>query len=271
MGQYEGTPELSSHPPVKSSTVRGQRNEMRMIARAADILRALAATPSVGQSLGQIAKATGLPRSSVQRLVGALEAEGFVATSAEQVGVKLGRELLRLGAAVHSDVRMMFRPHMQQLHARTQDTVDLTMLMDGVPVVVDQITATASLRVVSFVGRPLPLHATASGKAHVMAMPREALMQLLSGALKAHTRNTVTSVEKLLALADTVSDGDFAYDHEEYEEGVCAIALPVQTLSLDNYALALSMPARRFQDRLPLLREALAQAKRAIEAAAGVT
>lgn len=69
----------------------------------------------------------------------------------------------------------------------------------------------------------------------------------------------------------TVSDGDFAYDHEEYEEGVCAIALPVQTLSLDNYALALSMPSRRFQDRLPLLREALAQAKRAIEAAAGVT
>jgi 4-hydroxyphenylpyruvate dioxygenase len=52
---------------------------------------------------------------------------------------------------------------------------------------------------------------------------------------------------------------------------VCAIALPVQTLSLDNYALALSMPSRRFQDRLPLLREALAQAKRSIETAAGVT
>jgi len=261
---------LSSLKSDQPSAKKGQRNEMRMIARAAEVLRALANAPA-GMSLGQISKATGLPRSSVQRLVGALEAEGFTSTQTGMVGVRLGRELIRLGSAVHSSARALFRPHMQELHARTLDTVDLTLLMDGMPMVVDQISSTASLRVVSAVGRPLPLHATASGKAHVMAMDRQRLLETLTGTLRAHTRNTNTSVEDLVKLADTAMQGEFAFDREEYEEGVCAIALPIQTLSSDNYALALSMPTKRFQDRLPLLREALRQAQRAIEMAAGVT
>jgi DNA-binding IclR family transcriptional regulator len=185
--------------------------------------------------------------------------------------VRLGRELVRLGAAVHSSARALFRPHMQELHGRTHDTVDLTLLMDGVPMVVDQISSTASLRVVSAIGRPLPLHATASGKAHVMAMDRQKLLELLTGSLRAYTRNTNTSVEELVKLANSAAQSEFAYDREEYEDGVCAIALPIQTLSSDNYALALSMPAKRFQDRLPLLRETLRQAQLAIELAAGVT
>ena len=58
-------------PPDSSPTkAKGQRNEIRLIARAASILRALAEEPS-GLSLGQIAKQTGLARATVQRLVGA--------------------------------------------------------------------------------------------------------------------------------------------------------------------------------------------------------
>ncbi|MFO1033273.1 MAG: IclR family transcriptional regulator [Hyphomicrobiales bacterium] len=248
---------------------KGQRNEMRMIARAADVMRALA-QGSGNMSLGQIAKATKLPRSTVQRLVGALEAEGFVATQAGQTGVRLGRELVRLGSAVHANLRSIIRPHLQELHARTKDTVDLSLIMDGVPIVVDQITSTASLRVVSFVGRPLPLHATASGKAHLMNMAREEAERLMAEPLRAFTSHTVTSAQQILKLAGTLPEGAFGYDREEFDEGVCAIALPIQTHGSDNYAIALSMPSKRFSDRLPVLREALRLAQRRIELALGV-
>jgi DNA-binding IclR family transcriptional regulator len=244
---------------------------MRMIARAAEVLRALAAG-SGSMSLGQIALATGLPRSSVQRLVGALEAEGFLTTQAGQTGVRLGRELVRLGSAVHANLRALIRPHLQELHVRTKDTVDLTLVMDGVPIVVDQISSTAALRVVSFLGRPLPLHATASGKAHLMAMPRaEAEALLTAQPLRAYTPHTITSVPQLVAFAGTIDEGGFGYDREEYDEGVCAIALPIRSLGSDNYAVALSMPNKRFAERLPELREALRLAQRGIEAALGVT
>jgi IclR family acetate operon transcriptional repressor len=170
-----------SGPPRK-----GQRNEMRMISRAAEVLRALAEEPA-GLSLGQLAKATGLARSTVQRLVGALEAEGFAVTRPGQPGVKLGAELVRLGSAVHANLRSLFRPFLQELNHQTKDTVDLTLLMNGLPVVIDQITSTASLRVVSFVGRPLPLHCTASGKAHVSAMTDDEAKALLTPPLKGYT------------------------------------------------------------------------------------
>jgi IclR family transcriptional regulator, acetate operon repressor len=259
---------LSSLKPRAAAPEKGQRNEMRMIARAADILRALAAAPD-GLTLGQIAKATGLPRSSVQRLAGALEAVGFATTQAGAAGVRLGPELVRLGLSVHANLRALFRPHLQELHARTQDTVDLTLLMDGQPLVVDQITSTAALRVVSFVGRPLPLHATASGKAHLMVLSREAVEALLPRELQRFTRNTLTSGPELIKFAGTSAGAEFAYDREEYEEGVHAIALPIQTLSMDNYAVAVSMPTKRFEERLPLLRDALRQCQRSAQAALG--
>lgn len=255
-------------PQPGNLATKGQRNEMRMITRATGILRALADTPT-GLSLGQIAKATGLPRSSVQRIVGALEAEGFASTQAGLAGVRLGRELVRLGAAVHANLRTLFRPHLQDLHARTQDTVDLTLMMDGVPVVVDQITSAAALRVVSFVGRPLPLHATASGKAHLMAMTKAEAMNLLNGSLRTYTSNTTTSVADLMRFAELPPTGDFAFDREEFEDGVSAIGLPVHTGTPDNYAVAVSMPSKRLHDRLPLLRDALRQCRRHLELAAG--
>jgi DNA-binding IclR family transcriptional regulator len=241
-----------------------------MISRAASVLRALA-DGSGNMSLGQISKASGLPRSSVQRIVGALEAEGFVTTEVGQTGVRLGRELVRLGSAVQANLRTLIRPYLQELHSRTRDTVDLTLLMDGIPIVVDQISSTASLRVVSFVGRPLPLHATASGKCHLMNMTRKEAERLLQEPLKAFTSHTITSVPTLLKFADSMVDAEFGYDREEYDDGISALALPIQTFASDNYALAVCMPSKRFAERLPDLRAALRQAQRGIENALGIT
>ena len=48
---------------------------IQVIARAAAVLRALRDAPS-GLSLGALAEATGLPRSTVQRIVAALKTRG---------------------------------------------------------------------------------------------------------------------------------------------------------------------------------------------------
>jgi IclR family transcriptional regulator, acetate operon repressor len=259
---------LSSLPIEPKPARKGQRNEMRMITRAASVLRALAAS-SGSLSLGQIAKASGLPRSSVQRIVGALETERFVTTQAGQTGVRLGREIIRIGSAVQANLRGLIRPHLQELHNQTKDTVDLTLLMDDTPIVVDQISSTASLRVVSFVGRPLPLHATASGLCHLSNMAESDMAAYLREPLHAFTPHTTTSPAALAKRINAIVKGDFGYDKDEYEEGICAIALPIPTIGSENYAVAISMPSKRFTERLPQLREALRMAQRSIETALG--
>jgi DNA-binding IclR family transcriptional regulator len=258
-----------SSEDIEAEATKGQRNEMRMISRAAMILRALAEAPT-GLSLGQIAKATGLARSSVQRLVGALEAEGLASTAAGLPGVRLGVELVRLGSMVHKDVRSLFRRPLEELQARAQATLDLTVLMDSGAVVIEQIASAAALRVVSHAGKPLPIHCTASGKAHVMQMTREQAARRLAPPLIRYTRNTVTDPEAILALADTAADGSCAFDREEYDSGVSAIALPVRGIAGFNYAFALSMPTIHFIERIPFLSQELKRCQRELERAAGV-
>lgn len=52
---------------------KGDKNQIQVIGRAAAVLRALEDEPS-GLSLGDIAKRVNLARSTVQRIVGALQA-----------------------------------------------------------------------------------------------------------------------------------------------------------------------------------------------------
>ena len=83
--------------------------DVRLIARAAAILRALTEQPR-GASLGELAKATGIPRSTVQRLVAALEAERMVTTNAQRPGVRLGVELCRMAASSRKTRAKSFAP-----------------------------------------------------------------------------------------------------------------------------------------------------------------
>lgn len=248
---------------------KGQRNEMRMIARAAKVMRAIAETPT-GLSLGQIAKSTGLARSTVQRLIGALEAEGFVSTEAGQVGAKLGLELVRLGATALADVRQLFRPFMERLQLKIGETVELTRLSDVGPVVIEQITSSESLRVSSYVGRHLPMHCTAAGKAHLMMMTAQHAKNYVTSPLKKYTQNTLVIIKEAIAVANTHSAFAFAYEHDEFLMGVSAIAVPVKVPGGENHTLVISMPTLRFDGRVQQLRDELRQSQRAIETAARI-
>jgi DNA-binding IclR family transcriptional regulator len=243
---------------------------MRMISRAVSVLRALAEHPA-GLSLGQIAKETGLARATVQRLVGALAAEKLVCATSGVVGVRLGHELARLGSAVHCDLRGIARPLLQELQARVEDTIDLTALHGDEAIVLDQMASPRGLRVVSHVGMALPVHCTASGKAHLTQMSAADVARLLEGGtLRRYTANTNTDPKALLPLAGTAAARTCQFDLEEYAEGVSAIGLPIRGLASGNYALAISMPSHRLHDRLDMLKAELLWCQGEIERRVGL-
>ena len=89
--------------------VTNDKSQVQVIARAATILRALEdETP--GLSLGQIAQRVDLARSTVQRIVAALEAEKLVIAASPTGRVRLGPTILRLAASVRTDFVAMARP-----------------------------------------------------------------------------------------------------------------------------------------------------------------
>ena len=66
------------------------KSQVQVIARAATILRALE-EENAGLSLGQIAQRVNLARSTVQRIVAALETEKLVIAASPNGRVRLGR------------------------------------------------------------------------------------------------------------------------------------------------------------------------------------
>lgn len=245
------------------------RGEMRLISRAAAILRALA-DHGDGLSLGKIATETGLVRATVQRIVGALEAEGFVTTNPLTPGVSLGAELARIAGSVHRDVISMCRPHMKILNKRVNDTIDLTILQGSTAVVVEQVHAPHTLKVVTHVGTPLPLHCTASGKAHLSQLSAEQCKALLATPLRRYTSRTLFDANALIAGIQAAPEDYIFQDVEEYSEGVCAIAAPIRGIITGNYALSILQTRQRYDAQSGDTEKMLLECRDAIERAAGL-
>lgn len=236
----------------------------QVVARAAAILNALEGQPQ-GMSLGAIAKATGLPRTTVHRLVVSLEAQQLVLSSAE--GIRLGPALARLAAAAHVDVAEIARPFVEALGRRTRETVDLSVYRGLHAVSVDQYASDQELRVVSAIGTAFPTHCTAHGKALLASLPAEELGSLLADAkLEARTGQSLTARDTLEADLESVRAAGIAVDREEHAEGVCGLGVALRTGPGERYALSIAVPAMRFERQLPSLKAALWQCQAEIEA-----
>ncbi|MCB1337635.1 MAG: IclR family transcriptional regulator [Maritimibacter sp.] len=220
------------------------RSDGQTISRAVSILQALAERP--GASFGQLAKMTGLPRSTVQRLIGVMNKEGLVTKAFGQQGAYLGMELARLGARVQIDARALLRPFMEQLQTKIGDNIDLTTLDDGRVFVVEQIASNETIRVISYVGKQHPVHCTANGKAHLSMLDRDAARALIGPAPEACTPRTLTDPAAILDAVDRARGLGLFADSDEYQEGASALAVPLPRIGGRDFALSIAMPTPRF-------------------------
>ena len=158
---------------------------MQVVSRAASILRALDGEHR-GLSLSELAERTGLPRSTVHRLVTALHVERLVVAAPATGRTRLGPELARLAAGSRLELQDELRPHLEDLHRRLDETIGLSVLDgDGVRFV-DQITANHPLQAVTAVGEVLPAWSSASGRALLATLPDEERDARVPAVLVAH-------------------------------------------------------------------------------------
>lgn len=233
-------------PPMaeQRSAAEGRRNGIQVVARVGDVLRALEQAPE-GLSLSELALAAGMPKSTVHRLVSALEAEDFVTPPAAGK-VRLGRGIARLGAAVRGGLREQIRPFLLRLHQELDETVDLAILDGSTVRFIDHIPAPHRLRAVSAVGAEFPLHCTANGKALLAAMSEEEANALLPARLPARTEHTITSRRELWAELEHVRAERVAYDREEHTIGISAVGAVIEDPYGPVAAISVPVPVQRF-------------------------
>ena len=237
-----------------------ERTGIQVIARAAAILRLLEREPA-GLSLGEISKGVGLPRSTVQRIVAALEEEQLLISASLQAGVKLGPALVLLGAAADVGTEKFVRPFMQELSRLADETVDLSVLSGDSAVFVEQIQGTQRLAAISAVGKAFPLHCTANGKALLALMPPKRRSNALAGTLKRYTEATNTDRMALESELRDVEATHLAYDIEEHSIGICAVGAAFRDTLGREFSLSIPVPTVRFASKRKQLSKLLAKTR----------
>ena len=216
------------------------RDGIQVIARAAAVMRALKDSQT-GLSLGQIAEKSGLPRSTVQRIVAALITERFL-MSTRASGVRLGPELQSLAEAARYNTVDLCRPHLNALMNETGETVDLSVLRGGQMVFVDQVQGSHRLRAVSSVGDNFPLTTTANGRAVL------ALLSDSDAATRIAVEKPLDPARLARLLVSTRTLG-FAEDNDDHTEGISAVGIAFRDLAGEVFAISVPIPTSRFADQ----------------------
>ena len=246
----------------RTSTERQPRRQVMSVAHALDLLDVLA---EEGGSAGvsELARRTGLGKSTVHALLATLEGRGVVQLDAERRRYRLGWRLFELGSRVaeQRDIPRVARPHLRRL-ARESDETALLGVLHGTEVLyLDVAHGTRAIQFAARVGRHGPLHATGTGKVLLASGGAALLEDVIAQGLTRFTPTTICEPAALRAEIEVIRARGHALVHEEREAGLCAVAVPVRDHSgAAAAAIGLAGPSARF-DRARVAR--LLQAARA--------
>lgn len=178
-------------------------------------------------SISEMARRTGMPKSTTHRLVTDLLRWG--ALEKGRSGVRLGVRLFELGHLVpdHSRLRELAIPFAHSLNEITQLTSNLAV-REGSQIIYIEKISSRDLKVPhSRIGGRLPMHCTALGKA-ILAYSSPAFVDsVLEGPLTRLTPKTITDPDALRRELVTVRQARVAYDLEESQLGLFCVAAPI--------------------------------------------
>ena len=195
-------------------------------------------------ALSRLAVDSGLPLSTIHRLVRTLVARGYVRQLPSRRYV-LGPRLIHLGESSSRTLGTWARPHLIRLVDTTGETANLAMLDGDRVVYVAQVPSRHSMRMFTEVGRRVHLHCTGVGKALLSQLPASTARELLErGGMPRRTPLTVTDPDELLARLPEIAEQGYALDDGEQETGVRCVAVPVPGGPLMT-AISVSGPAGR--------------------------
>ena len=218
---------------------------MQVITRAAAILGSLAA--SGDQTLSALAAQTGLPKTTVHRICGALEWVGYVRTDPASGKRGLGGGLLRLAAVGRRELRSVLEPYLEQLSRDLNETVDLAVLDDGqVHFVAQHAAPRRELMAIARVGSHSAAYNMASGKVLLARLSDAEVLRRLPARLEATIDGEIKSPEALLRELAVVRETGLGYEQEELRHGICAVAVAVADVDGSAASIAVPMPAARF-------------------------
>ena len=190
---------------------------VRSINRAINIINLLA-NKKEEQGITELSLQLNLHKSTVHRLLVTLEDEGFIVQNTITQKYSLGLKFLELGNIVQEriEIKRLAFPVMQSLAQKTQESIDLNILIDDKRVSIEKIDSPHDLRRIIQLGKSLPLYCGGSGKAILAFQSDTEIDRILDKEdLISYGVNTITDKVKLKKHLAEVRKNGYAISFEE--------------------------------------------------------
>lgn len=214
-------------------------------------------------TLSEIAKRSGLPVSTVHRLLAELVQHGGV-HKGDDGRYEIGTHMWAIGllAPLHLELRHAATAPMQDIFFAIGENVHLAVLDGLTALYVDRISGRNSVPIISRAGSRLPLHSTAVGKVLLAHADEQLVSDAIARATRV-TRYTIVEPGRLRAELAGVRERGWAQTTEEMTLGASSVAVPV----LDDAGAviaALGIVAKSVRKDLPRMVGSLQVASRTI-------
>ena len=213
-----------------------------------------------GLSMAEVSREIGLHPSTTFHLVRTLTTLGYLAQDERTKEYLLGSKVFQLAAAAWTESQLVriSAPLLAESAQRTGETSHLAIFEHGEVIVVNKCEGSSPIRLSERIGHPRPAHCTAIGKVLLAHLPEAELKVFLGGPeLKPATPRSITSIPILEQELTRVRAQGYAFDDEEFTQGIRCLAAPVRNFTGNVVAaIGISGPVWRVSlDRVAELTE----------------
>lgn len=225
--------------------------KLQTLERAISILNSFTlAQPELG--VREVSRKINLSASTTGRIMAGLKEMGLLSQNPATRSYALGAGVMAWAGVYTAtlDVRNAALAAVEQLHHDTQETISLYILQGDERVCVERRESPQTVRLVTRVGRRLPLYAGSAGKVFLAFLSPERTREILDQTdFSPFTANTITDRSILEAELEVVRRQGYALSTGEWQSEASGIAAPIFTEGREIVAaLTISGPSQRFTD-----------------------
>lgn len=244
-------------------------NRHRILEKALNILE-LVAKEEEGPTFSQITTALNLANSTSHSLLATFVDMGYLEKDEDTLRYRIGLKAFEVGV-VFSQKGGVFKymdTVLKELVEEVDETAHIAALDNTDIVYMAKHDCSHAVRMISQIGKRVPAHATAIGKAILTNKSEEALKQLYPNQLlPALTENTISSRAALEEELDKIRKTGFSTEKEESTPGIQCIAVAVKNDRIQkDIAISIAVPIPRVQGGMQRFKEPILKAKRKLEA-----
>lgn len=235
--------------------------------RVLNILELLAATPS-GLSLSDVAKNIGSPKTTIVPILHTMASRNFITFHKDTNLYTIGIGAYLAGSSYYGEKSIMqfIKSQMEYAVHETNEICQFGIRSEDCVLYIAKVDSTESIRLVSSVGKRLPLYCTALGKALLYQVPFEKVKSLYPNGLTQFTEHTIDSFDRLKQELDELNAAKFAHEKMEISTEICCYAVPICCNQRTIASLSISVPAfRDTEEKAERIREVLKNAGNTIE------